>query len=152
MTKLSREPSDRRSIRPRVLPYPFAVWLVLAIVAPVNGVVRELVLAPRLGAEPANLLSTALLIGAIVLVSGLYFTRSSVRYTRAELLVVGVGWTVLTVGFEFLVGTLEGAPVEEILAQYDVLAGEVWVLVLLTLLVAPLLFGSVLRDDSDRHS
>jgi hypothetical protein len=31
--------------------------------------------------------------------------------------------------------------VSETVAQYDVLAGQVWILVPLTLLVAPLLFG-----------
>lgn len=35
-------------------------------------------------------------------------------------------WVVLTVGFEFLIGYLEGVPVSETVAQYDVLAGQVW--------------------------
>lgn len=47
----------------------------------------------------------------------------------------------LTVGFEFLVGYVEGTPVSVTLGQYDVFAGQVWVLVPLTLLVAPLVFG-----------
>lgn len=58
-----------------------------------------------------------------------------------ELLLVGVLWTVLTVGFEFLVGYVEGTPVSVTLGQYDVLAGQVWIAVPLTLLLAPLLFG-----------
>jgi len=56
---------------------------------------------------------------------------------------VGVGWTLLTVGFEFL-GAAEGTPVSVTLGQYDVFAGQVWILVPLTLLVAPYLFGSLL--------
>jgi len=44
----------------------------------------------------------------------------------------------LTVGFEFLVGFLEGTPPSETIAQYNVLAGQVWIVVPLTLLVAPL--------------
>ena len=63
---------------------------------------------------------------------------------RAELLLVGVVWTVLTVGFEFLVGYAEGTPVGVTLGQYDVLAGQVWLFVPLTLLVAPVVFGSSL--------
>lgn len=57
---------------------------------------------------------------------------------------LGVWWTVLTVGFEFLVRAAEGTPVSVTVGQYDVFAGQVWVLVPLTLLVAPYLFGSVL--------
>ena len=53
-----------------------------------------------------------------------------------------MGWTVLTVGFEFLVGYLEGTPVSVTLEQYNVLAGQVWIAVPLTLLLAPVLFGS----------
>ena len=38
---------------------------------------------------------------------------------------------------------LEGTPVAETVGQYNVLAGQVWVLVPLALLTAPLLFGDV---------
>ena len=58
--------------------------------------------------------------------------------------VVGVGWAVLTVSFEFLVGYVEGTPVSVTVGQYDVLAGEVWITVPLTLLVAPPPFGELL--------
>lgn|GEM_PF-3595019 len=67
--------------------------------------------------------------------------RTSIGYTYAELLAVGVLWTVLTVGFEFLVGYVEGTPVSVTLGQYDMLAGQVWIAVPITLLVSPLIFG-----------
>ncbi|WP_311170495.1 hypothetical protein [Halobellus ordinarius] len=136
--------SSLPSIRPSVLTYPLALWLLMAVVAVANGVFRELVLIPRIGEYAGHVVSTALLVGAILLVAGVYFGRTPIEYTRAELLLVGAVWTVLTVGFEFLVGYLEGTPVSETLAQYDVLAGQVWILVPLTLLFAPLLFGWVL--------
>ena len=47
----------------------------------------------------------------------------------------------LTVGFEFLVGYIEETPVSVTLGQYDVLAGQVWIAVPVTLLVSPLVFG-----------
>jgi len=94
----------------------------------------------------AHVLSTALLVGAILAISFGFFRWSSVEYTLVELIVVGVGWTVLTVGFEFVVGYAEGTPVSVTLGQYDVLAGEVWIAVPLTLLLAPLLFGHLLSS------
>ena len=128
---------------PKLL-HPLGLWVLMAVLAVANGGFRELVLIPRVGEYGGHVLSTALLVAAILLVSFAYFTTTAVAYTRLELLAVGVAWTVLTVGFEFLVGSLEGAPVAETLGQYDVLAGQVWILVPLALLTAPLLFGDVL--------
>ena len=134
-----------RTVRPAVLVQPLAVWLAMAVVAVVNGAFRETVLIPRMDEYAAHVLSTAMLVLAILAVSAAYFGWSATEFGRVELLVVGVAWTVLTVGFEFLVGYAEGTPVSVTLGQYDVFAGQVWIAVPLTLLVAPLLFGWYLR-------
>jgi hypothetical protein len=128
---------------PKLL-YPLGLWVLMAVLAVANGIFRELVLIPHTGEYGGHVLSTAMLVVAILVVSFAYFTSTAVAYTRLELLAVGAAWTVLTVGFEFLVGYLEGTPVAETVGQYNVLAGQVWILVLLTLLTAPLLFGDVL--------
>jgi hypothetical protein len=130
-----------QTVRPAVLLSPLAVWLAIAVVAVANGVFRETVLIPRMDEYTAHVLSTAMLVVAILAVSAAYFGRSGTVFTRAELLLIGAVWTLLTVGFEFLVGYAEGTPVSVTIGQYDVLAGQVWIAVPLTLLVAPLLFG-----------
>jgi len=130
-----------QTVRPAVLLTPLAVWVLMAVVAVANGVFRETVLVSRMDEYAAHVVSTALLVGAILAISFAFFRWSPVEYALGELIVVGVGWTVLTVGFEFLVGYVEGTPVSVTLGQYDVLAGEVWIAVPLTLLFAPLLFG-----------
>jgi len=135
-----------RSIRLPALRAPFGLWGVMAGLAVANGIFRELVLIPRIGEYAGHVLSTGLLVGAILAVSALYFIRTETEYSRAELAAVGAGWTLMTVGFEFLVGYAEGTPVSVTLGQYDVLAGQVWIAVPLTLLVAPYLFGRVLRE------
>jgi hypothetical protein len=129
------------SVRPSALLAPLGVWVLLAVVAIANGAVREVLLIPRIGEYPGHVVSTLLLVGAILVVSAAFFATTSTAYATAELAAIGVGWTVLTVGFEFLVGYVEGTPVSVTLGQYDVFAGQVWVLVPLTLLVAPLVFG-----------
>ena len=78
---------------------------------------------------------------AILVLSFAYFRGTAIEYTQAELLLVGVVWTGLTVGFEFLVGYVEGTPVSVTVGQYDVFAGQVWIAVPLALLFAPLAFG-----------
>jgi hypothetical protein len=106
-----------------------------------NGGFREVVLIPRVGDYAGHVISTALLVAAILVASFLYFQWTALAYSQAELVLVGVLWTVLTVGFEFLVGYVEGTPVSVTLGQYNVFAGQVWIAVPLTLLVSPLLFG-----------
>lgn len=147
---MTAPPSAARSIRPPVLLYPLGLWLLLAVLAVVNAALRELVIIPRVGEYAGHVVSTVLLVGIISVVSALYFTMSTIDYTRMELVLVGGLWVALTVGFEFLVGYLEGIPVEETVAQYNVLAGRVWIVVPITLFVAPLLFGWYVADRSDR--
>lgn len=133
-------------VRPSVLPHSLVPWVVMAVVAVLNGGFREVVLIPRIGSYPGHVVSTVALVVAIALISSLYFSTTAIAYTRAELALIGVAWVVLTTGFEFLVGYLEGTPVSTTLGQYDVLAGQVWILVPLTLLASPLLFGWYLAD------
>lgn len=133
--------ADSASIRPQVFLYPLGVWVLMAVVAVLNGGFREIVLIPRVGEYPGHVLSTALLVSAILVISFGYFRMTAIGYTRVELVVIGALWTTLTVGFEFLVGYLENTPVSVTLGQYNVLAGQVWVAVPVTLLVSPLLFG-----------
>ena len=130
-------------VRPAVFAGPLGVWGLMAVLAVANGALRETLLVPRLDESRAHVLSTAMLVLAILVVSGLYFGTTDTAFSRLELALVGIGWTTLTVGFEFLVGHLEGTPVSVTLGQYDVRAGQVWIAVPVTLLVSPLLFGAV---------
>jgi hypothetical protein len=118
----------------------------MAVAAVLNGVFRETVLVPRTGEDRAHVASTALLVAMILSLSYAYFSSTDTDYTRRELLLIGALWTVLTVGFEFLVGHVEGTPVEETVGQYNVFAGKVWIAVPLTLLAAPLLLDTVLSE------
>ncbi|MFW5916944.1 MAG: hypothetical protein ACOCRD_00890 [Halorubrum sp.] len=129
------------SVRPRVFLAPLGVWLIMAVLAVANGVFREIALVPRIGEYPGHVVSTAVLVAAILGVSFAFFRWTATEYALAELVAVGVGWTVLTVGFEFLVGYVEGTPVSVTIGQYDVFAGQVWIAVPLALLLAPVLFG-----------
>lgn len=129
------------AVRPCIFLYPLGIWLLMAVVAVANGVFRETVIIPRIGDYPGHVVSTFILVAAILVISFLYFTNTRIAYTRSELLLVGIGWAVLTVGFEFLVGYIEDTPVSVTLGQYNVFTGQVWILVPLTLLVSPLLFG-----------
>jgi hypothetical protein len=53
-------------------------------------------------------------------------------------MLIGAVWLALTLAFEFLAGHyLFGSSWERLLADYDLLRGRVWILVLLATLFAP---------------
>ncbi|MBN2719690.1 MAG: hypothetical protein JXR72_01165 [Proteobacteria bacterium] len=113
------------------------VWIGLSTLAVANGVFREAVIAPRLGAQGGHVLSTLILCFAIFAVT--WFTLPWIEPRRGrEALLVGALWLALTLAFEFLAGHyLFGHPWEKLLADYDIARGRVWPLVLVTTLLAP---------------
>jgi hypothetical protein len=76
----------------------------MAVVAVINGGFREAVLIPRLCEYAGHVLSTALLVAAILFVLFVYFQRTPIDYAYVELVAIGVVWTAFTVDFKFLIG------------------------------------------------
>lgn len=113
-----------------------AVWLAIAIVAIGNGVLREAVLVPRFGAAPALVLSGALLALLIVATATLCLPWLGV-HAPGQLVLIGAGWVVLTVIFEFSLGLLRGQSLAEIGAAYTFAGGNLWPAVLLITAAAP---------------
>ena len=115
------------------------VWLALLLLAIANGGLRESVLLPRMGTASAHAWSTITLSVAIA-VTG-WLTVPWIRPASArEAWLVGLGWMLLTVAFEFLAGRfLFHRPWQVLLADYNLAAGRIWILVLLVLLVTPVL-------------
>lgn len=74
-----------RVIRPMVFIYPLGLWVTMAVFAVINGIFREVMLIPQIGEQVGHVVSTVLLIAAILILSYFYFTMSVVDYKRAEL-------------------------------------------------------------------
>ena len=52
---------------------------------------------------------------------------------------IGIGWALLTIVFEFATGLAGGNTVAELLAAYNPLTGNLWLLVLATTLLSPII-------------
>ncbi|WP_049927623.1 hypothetical protein [Halopiger goleimassiliensis] len=126
--------------------YPLGVWALMAVMAVLNGVTRELFIVPRTETYTAHVVSTAALIVVVLAIAYSFFATTTIDYRFTELVGIGVLWAALTVGFEFVVGYLEGTPPAVTIGQYDVLAGQVWILVPVTLVLAPIVFGTFVAD------
>jgi hypothetical protein len=112
------------------------IWSALLVFAILNGGLREAVLAPRFGAPVGHVLSTLVLCLAIVALS--YFTTPWIHpVTPRQASAVGLLWLTLTLAFEFGFGALRGRSWAELLADYNLARGRVWVFVLITTAVAP---------------
>jgi hypothetical protein len=113
------------------------VWFAMLIMASANGGVREALLLPLMGPGPARALSTLLLCAIVFLLT--YFTIAWIgpRSSR-EAWVIGALWVALTLAFEFLAGHyLFGSPWSELLAEYNVFRGRIWILAVISIFVAP---------------
>ena len=114
-----------------------AVWLILLILAVLNGGLRDTQLSPRLGDTVGRGISTLLLCGLIVLATWLTIGWIRPGGSR-EALAVGALWVALTLAFEFGVGHYGfGKPWPELLADYDLSRGRIWIAVLVVTLLAP---------------
>jgi hypothetical protein len=114
------------------------VWCGILLLAIANGALRSFWIIPQTGETIGRAVSTLLLCGLI-----LYFTWISIRWigpsSTGQALTVGILWLCLTLAFEFLVGHyVSGNAWSDLLADYDVTRGRIWILVLVFTLLAPL--------------
>lgn len=112
------------------------IWFVILVLAVANGLLREMVLLPGLGSTVGLILSGALLCGLILGVTYAFLPWLGAR-SATQLMLVGSGWLVLTLIFEFSFGLLQGKSLVEILEAYAFKDGNIWPLVLLVTATSP---------------
>jgi len=119
-----------------------AVWLVILVLAVVNGTFREAVLIPKLGTTSGLILSGVLLCILILAVTYLLLPWLGTRRS-GQLFLIGFSWLALTLVFEFSFGLLRGKALPEILGAYNFKGGNLWPAVLLVTAAAPWLAAKV---------
>lgn len=114
-----------------------AIWFVMLLGAVANGAFREAVLTSRLGRGVAHAVSTVLL-SLVILLVGWIATPWIAPRTLQDAWTIGVAWVGLTIAFEFLAGHFVfGRPWSDLLADYNLLAGRIWLMVLVVTLMTP---------------
>ena len=117
----------------------FLVWLCFIPVAILNGGLREYLLVEAIGKEWALPVSGITLSVCIFLITWLLLPRMIKAFTSKESWLIGIGWALLTIVFEFAAGLAGGNTVAELLAAYNPLSGNLWLLVLATTLLSPII-------------
>lgn len=134
------------SLEKRTLLTALGVWVALLGFAFVNGLFRERVLEPNLGLEPAHILATTTLAGAVLVAAFLFIATGPPVDSVRELLAIGMIWALATLCFESFVGHFVlGRSWAALLSDYDLLRGRLFGLVLLAELLGPLMIGLARR-------
>ncbi len=126
--------------------YALGIWFILVIAAILNGEFRNSFITPKVGEHAGHVISTITFIGIILVVTYLFISNLKIGYTNTDLFLVGVFWLILTILFEFVFGHyVVGHSWDKLFADYNILKGRVWRLVLLTTFIAPLVVGTILK-------
>lgn len=112
------------------------LWLLCAVAAALNGGGRDVVLAPWIGAQWALPLSGITLSVLIMLITWTFVPRLGQLPARLYWVIGGL-WLLLTVGFELILGRATGQSWSELLAILNVMDGNLYVLVLFVVFIAP---------------
>ncbi len=117
------------------------VWFAFVVSVIVNSGFRDALFDPISSVYPVHVASVLFLVTVVVLVTSFFLGGDSGGHSWTDMLIVGATWFVLSFLFEMIVGRyLIGVSRWTMLANYNVMQGRLWLLVLLAELVSPLFF------------
>ena len=125
------------------------IWFAILPVAFINGTIRVFLINPSMGEKVGHIVSTLMLSIAALFIIYFFLKKARENYLTRELLIIGLLLTIMTILFEFGLGRVTGKSWEFLFADYDILKGRIWSLVLLTELISPLLVAKVSKINSN---
>ena len=112
-------------------------WFPMIFIAIANGIFREKFLAGRFSELQAHQMSTV----SMIVLFGVYVWILLMTWppmSTIETIYIGLLWLFFTVIFEFLFGHfIAGHSWNKLFHDYNILAGRVWILVLIWISIAP---------------
>ncbi len=122
-----------------------AIWVVFLILAIFNGGVRDFLIKPVLGEFRSQQVSAVTAIGLFAIVTWIAHRVWPIESAGMAIL-IGALWMGMTVIFEVgMVVWIAKKPLSAVREQYDILSGNLWMLVPLALLVLPSLIRAIQR-------
>jgi len=121
------------------------IWFILAVSAIAVATFRVVVLLPLFGEQIAHQLGTVLYLIIQFLIIYLFIKKMKIKEVKT-LLGIGIFWVVTTVIFEFVFGHyVIGNSWQKLFADYNLLKGRLWVLVLINNIAAPLISEKMIK-------
>ncbi|WP_417972974.1 hypothetical protein [Flavobacterium sp. GT2N3] len=110
----------------------------MIFIAIINGTIREWY-KKYTGELSARQISTV----SLIILLGIYIFFVIKKYppqSPIQSLIIGLFWVVLTLGFEFGFGLYRGNSWSTLLDDYNIMKGNLWILVPICILVSPYIF------------
>jgi hypothetical protein len=125
----------------------FLAWFLFGVTAVLLGVARENFLRPRLPDLAAHQVET-LVVCAVIFALTIAFVHWALPSASAAWS-IGCFWVILTLAFEIgIFHFVLGKPMAELTADFNILRGHLWPLVLLTELIGPAVARSTVHARS----
>ncbi len=121
------------------------MWFLFAIIAIINGSIRNFVYGKYMKELRAHQISSIIFTLLIFIFTGVFLKIQGREFSILSLILIGSGWLIGTILFEFIFGHyVMKHPWEKLLHDYNIFKGRLWALTLVANLIAPLLMGYVL--------
>ena len=122
------------------------MWLLMAVLAVLNGSLRQYGYARYISEPAAHIISTIICVSLFFGVMYWFMRWTAAPYGRTDAILLGLMWLVMTICFEFIFGHyVVGHSWSRLFADYNIFAGRVWVAVLLITGAGPYLAGKLLH-------
>lgn len=119
--------------------YALIVWFIFGIASAGLVALRSNLLQKVMNYNISQILVTILLISFILGMTYILLHKTDIVFLEKDLLAIGALWLVMTILFEFLFGRFVlSRDLEFFAADFNIVRGYLWTLVLLTQLLAPI--------------
>ena len=125
----------------------FLLWFPMLLIAIANGALREFVFKKYVADLTAHQLSTISLI--ILFAAYIWFILNRFPpFSSRQAILIGLVWVILTLIFEFGFGRYRGRSWIELLEDYNLVKGRIWILIPLWIAIAPYVFYKLSKFQS----
>lgn len=124
-------------------------WFVLLAIALINAIIRDVtyipVVEPYIGSWAHQI--GAILVSLVIFVTIFLFIRyEKVKHPISDLLSISLMWIMFTVIFETFLGVvIQQMSIQEVLNAYYFWNGELWIVVLITMLLSPIIADKIVH-------
>jgi len=130
----------------------FGFWFILMTAGFLNGTVRTFFIEPYLNYTTAHAISTITLLCAITMLTYIFFRAIAMYCAKKKLLFIGLIWFIMVILFEFAFGHfVMGIEWNTLLADYNIFKGRIWILIPVSLLISPYLWGTYFRKKKNNR-